>query len=396
MLPLLAAEATVWLGFGALLPILSIYFTQHGVDLPLLGVVVAAWPAARIVSEPAFGWLADRVSRRTMMVAGLLLGAVFAVAPLFVTGPLAFIVVRLLAGVAAAMYDPAARGYLVDANPADRRGEAFGLYSAAQMGGFMLGPAVGGIAAAVSGQPQIVFWVAGIAHVLSAVAVMRIADLHHTPGREPVDAADAAADAGAGLPARPATLANRLLVAAVVLNIGAFFAGGCYEVVWSIYMTSLGAGVGLIGLSFFSFSLPVLLLSAFTGRYTDRNGGFLAMVLGLAGVGACGALYIAIPSPWYVIAIGVVEGVAFAFASPALYLLVSRAAPPGRSSTAQGIFGAAGTVGTIVASVASGILANVDLRLPYLVVCVGILLVLGLGLAIGGRRLYDAMQPARA
>lgn len=428
LLPLLVAEATVWLGFGALLPILSIYFVDHGVDLPMLGVVVAAWPAARIVSEPVFGWVADRVSRKTMMVAGLLAGSVVAVAPLLVTGTLAFIALRMLAGVAAAMYDPAARGYLVDANPAERRGEAFGLYNAAQMGGFMLGPAVGGVAAGVSGNPEIVFWVAGVAHVLSAIFILRIADRRHeSPALgeavAPAGAAGVAGAAGAatgavtgavtGAPAgaatgaapeaamddddevaRPTRLVNRLMVAAVVLNVGAYFAGGCYEVIWSLYMTSLGASVSLIGVSFFSFSLPVLLLSPFTGRYTDRRGGFLAMVLGMAGVGLSGALYVAVPDPWYVIAIGVIEGVAFSFASPALYLLVARASPAGRSSTAQGLFGAAGTVGTIVASVLSGILADVDLRLPYLTVCGAILGILALGLLIGRRPLYVAMQPA--
>ncbi|HEY5435907.1 MAG TPA: MFS transporter, partial [Candidatus Limnocylindrales bacterium] len=60
ILPLLIAEGTIWLGFGALLPILPIYFTRHGVDLPTLGIVVAAWPAARLVGEPFFGWVADR------------------------------------------------------------------------------------------------------------------------------------------------------------------------------------------------------------------------------------------------------------------------------------------------------------------------------------------------
>jgi hypothetical protein len=36
ILPLLIAEGTIWVGFGALLPILPIYFTEHGVDLPTL------------------------------------------------------------------------------------------------------------------------------------------------------------------------------------------------------------------------------------------------------------------------------------------------------------------------------------------------------------------------
>src|SRR5215470_17089460 len=53
--PLLVAEFVVWLGFGGLLPVLPIYFTEQGVDLATLGIVIAAWPAARLVSEPIFG-----------------------------------------------------------------------------------------------------------------------------------------------------------------------------------------------------------------------------------------------------------------------------------------------------------------------------------------------------
>ena len=163
MLPLLIAEGTIWVGFGALLPILPIYFTAHGVDLPTLGVVVAAWPAARLLGEPLFGWIADRGPRKAMMIVGLL-------ARRRVRRRAA--VHRRTGGVhrdpgarrprPPSIYDPAARGYLVDANPPERHGEMFGLYGAAQMGGLMLGPAIGGIAAGLTGQPTVVFWVAGL------------------------------------------------------------------------------------------------------------------------------------------------------------------------------------------------------------------------------------------
>ena len=168
--PLLVAELTIWIGFGALLPILPIYFTEHGVDIKTLGVVVAAWPAARLVGEPLFGWLADRVPRKPLMVTGLLLASAFAVLPLYIVGPVAFVIFRALSGFATAMYDPAARGYIVDANPPERQGEAFGVYGSAQTGGFLIGPALGGIAAAITGQPTIVFWIAGITLVISAAA----------------------------------------------------------------------------------------------------------------------------------------------------------------------------------------------------------------------------------
>ena len=171
ILPLLAAEFIVWLGFGGLLPVLPLYFHEQGIDLATLGIVIAAWPIARLVFEPIFGWLADRTARVPLMVLGLLLTALFEVLPLLLVGPLAFVVLRGLAGIAAAMYDPAARGYLTDATPPERRGEAFGLYAAAQMGGLLIGPAIGAFGAGAFGGIAFVFVFSAIATVVGAIAV---------------------------------------------------------------------------------------------------------------------------------------------------------------------------------------------------------------------------------
>jgi MFS transporter, DHA1 family, tetracycline resistance protein len=394
MLPLLIAEATIWAGFGALLPILPIYFTEHGVSLPMLGVVVAAWPAARLVGEPLFGRIADSAPRRTMMVIGLFAASFFAVAPLFVVdlGVVALVLTRVGAGLCASAYDPAARGYLVDANPPERQGETFGLYGAAQMGGLMLGPAIGGLAAGLTGNATTPFWLAAIFVFAAGVLVWaRVREIPHAAHEVPLEGDGAAvADHDAS---RPARLRNRLLVAAIVLGVGSYFAGGTYEVVWSLYLTSLGASLGMIGLTFFTFALPILLLSPVMGRFIDREGGFLALVLGMLVIGACGALYALVPSIWFVILLGLVEGAAFAVAQPAQFLLVARSSPPRRTSTAQGLFGAAGTIGTITASLSAGFLAEIDLRLPFIVTGVVTVISLGLGLLIGRQRLYDAMQP---
>ena len=267
----------------------------------------------------------------------------FAVAPLFIVGPAAFIALRALAGLSASMYDPAARGYLVDANPPERHGELFGLYGAAQMGGLMVGPAIGGIAAGLTGQPTVVFWVAGLMIVVAAIVVaLRVPELAHRPrparaGEDatPADGTDGTDDAGAAMP-KPGRLVNRLLIAAVAFNIGSFFASGAYEVVWSLYLTHLGASLGLIGVTFATFALPILVLSPWFGRYIDREGGFYALVVGMAGVGICGLLYPAIPEIWFMAALGIVEGTAFALASPALFLLVARASPTGHELDGAG------------------------------------------------------------
>ena len=418
VLPLLAAEGVIALGFGAILPILSIFYTQHGVSLGELGIVVAAWPAARLVGEPIFGRMADHVSRKAMMVVALVVSAFAVALPVVVSGTAAFIVLRLIAGLGAAAYDPAARGYLMDVNPPERQGETFGLYSAAQMGGFMIGPAVGGIAAAVTGEPTVVFWVFGLAYAVSALVVLvRVADLSHDEAKQAsesrhgsagevvtaaADSVAAAASAEDAVPAEdadephPTRLLNRLLLVALVVNVGAYLAGGTYEVIWSVYMNSLGANIALIGVSFFTFSLPVIILAPFAGRFIDRRGGYVVLVLGGIGVAVCGLLYPLVPSPWWMVGLGLVEGTAAAVSSPALYTLVSRAAPSGKSSTAQGLFGAAGTSGTIVASLATGYLAAIDLRLPFIVMGVTSLTILLISVAVGGRTLYAALQPHHA
>src|SRR5215210_7721614 len=171
ILPLLLAEFIVWLGFGALLPIMPLYFTEHGVDFGMLGIVVAAWPAARLIGEPIFGWIADRTRRVPLMVAGNVGGGIFLFLPLVFTGIGPFIVLRALAGLATALYDPAARGYIADATPADRRGEAFGLYGAAQMGGLLLGPAIGGLGTAAFGGLAFIFVFGGVSALIAAAAI---------------------------------------------------------------------------------------------------------------------------------------------------------------------------------------------------------------------------------
>src|SRR5262249_61947825 len=77
-----------------------------------------------------------------------------------------------------------------------------------------------------------------------------------------------AATAGAAV---PTSLGNRWLISAILFTVGGNFAFGTYEVVWSIFLERLGAGLELIGLTFAMFGLPILVLSPFFGRRIDRG-----------------------------------------------------------------------------------------------------------------------------
>jgi MFS family permease len=195
---------------------------------------------------------------------------------------------------------------------------------------------------------------------------------------------------------QPLSLRNRWLVAAIVLNLGGYFAGGTYEVIWSLFLLDRGATVGLVGLTFATFALPVLIVSPFAGRMVDRQGSFRFILAGSLMTATASILYPLVPNPLWVIPILLVEATGIAILNPALYAVVAAGSPRGRSSTAQGLFGASGTLGTIVASIATGYIAKVNLDYPFWVGAGVMYLCLALGLAIGGRTIRRLVPAGRA
>lgn len=388
LLPILVAEFAILVGFGAVLPILPLYLVASGIDAGLLGVIIAGWPIAKLVFEPVFGYIADRRARRPLMLVALVLLAVATLMPVWLTSAPAFFLARLLGGAAAGMYDPAARGIIVDSTDEERRGEAFGLYSAFQMAGFLLGPALGAAGASIFGGYAFPFLLtAALLLASTAYLAVFLRDRRAPrPGPHHAHSADAAvrplpwgeeapglvADAAREAAAHPAPgappgrgLANRLVVAAVVMQLTMSFANGTYEVIWSLFMESLGASVAVIGLTFTVFAIPMMVVSPFAGRIVDRRGGLPFLVGGGLVVAACGLAYTTATEPLLPALVGILEGSAFAFVSPALYWLLARGTPPGRSSTAQGIFGGAGNIGIIVSSLVAGFLWAADPHLPF-------------------------------
>jgi MFS family permease len=410
LLPVLLAEFVILLGFGSLLPVLPLYVAQQGIDVPTYGLITAAWAIAKLVSEPFFGYIADRTGRpKPQMLVGLVLLALFTLLPIVFTSAIALFVLRLLAGASAGMYDPAARGIIVDATREGERGEAFGLYSAFQMGGFLVGPVIGALGAHLGGGYVFPFvftavvTVAAAGYLLLALPSRSAVATESRAASGPDFGPDIAA-AGAGDPAaqrspggRPnpraeATVAplrallNGPLVAAVVIYFGVSLAFGVYEVIWTLYMVRLGASLEWVGATFTLFGLGVVVVSPFAGRIVDRVGAIRFVVGGSLAIAVAGALYAASTEPVFPSIVVPFEAVAEGFVTPALFVLVAAGSPPGRSSTAQGIFGGAGTIALVVASICGGVLWARDPAWPFWFFIVGILVSLAIGLAVYASR----------
>ncbi len=124
----------------------------------IYGLFGTIWALMQFVFSPVLGALSDRFGRRpVILVSNVGLGLdylLMALAPnlswLFVG--------RVISGITAASI-ATSYAYIADVTPAERRSSAFGLLGAAFGIGFILGPALGGIAGGVS--PRLPFWLAG-------------------------------------------------------------------------------------------------------------------------------------------------------------------------------------------------------------------------------------------
>jgi DHA1 family tetracycline resistance protein-like MFS transporter len=156
------AVALDMLALGVIIPVLpKLVLEFEGGDTvsasKIYGVFGTAWASMQFVFSPLLGALSDRFGRRPVLlisIAGLGLDyVVMALAP-----NLAWLFVgRVISGITAATFATAG-AYIADVTPPERRAASFGLVGAAFGLGFVLGPALGGLAGSVS--PRLPFWIA--------------------------------------------------------------------------------------------------------------------------------------------------------------------------------------------------------------------------------------------
>jgi len=403
LLPVLMAEFIVMAGFGALLPVLPLFVQEQGIDAAMLGVIIAGWPIAKLLVEPVAGWWADRHPRKPQMVLGLAIIGIASVGMLFFTSALALFLLRFASGAAAGAYDAAARGTIVDATDEDERGEAFGFYGAFQMGGFVLGPAIGAFGAAMVGGFSFPFVFTGVLGLAAAGVlfvflpgrphVVEDERFEHHPEVEPpkTDVPFGATSTPHVVPADASeprvqasmsALFNRVLIAAILIGFGMQLSFGVYEVIWSIYLIDLGASIEWVGLTFVLFALPSMIISPIAGRLVDRRGPMRFVIVGSLVIIVSGVLY-AFATEFILPSIVVpIEAAATAVLATALFTMVAIGTPAGRSSTAQGIYGASGTIALIIASIAAGALWERNSSWPFWFFVVGMSICVAAGLVV--------------
>jgi DHA1 family tetracycline resistance protein-like MFS transporter len=156
-------------GFGIVVPILGRYAERFGANGLQVGLMFASFSVAQMVFAPILGRISDKVGRKPVIVFSLIGTAVGS----FVTGAAGALWVlflgRILDGASGASV-AVAQGAVADIAPPEQRARLMGMLGAAFGVGFVVGPALGGLAAL--GGPHVPFYLAGSIAAINAVAAI--------------------------------------------------------------------------------------------------------------------------------------------------------------------------------------------------------------------------------
>jgi DHA1 family multidrug resistance protein-like MFS transporter len=149
---LLTSLAVVTLGLGLLSPIMPKYAEERlHMDASGLGTAYALFALSYALGMIPAGYLADRLGRKPMIVAGTLFFGFTTYALVLINSQWQFALLRVLEGLGAAIVTPAAFALTVDLVPENKRGVAMGAEGSAQLLGAFGGPGLGGFLASQGG-----------------------------------------------------------------------------------------------------------------------------------------------------------------------------------------------------------------------------------------------------
>jgi MFS family permease len=154
--------------------LLPLYFAAAGLSLPEIGILVAAYPAVWGVGQVATGALSDRVGRKRLIVAGMLLQAVSIAAIAVATGFGPWLVAAVGLGIGTAMVYPTLLAVVADVAAPAWRASALGVYRLWRDLGFAIGAIVAGVLADAAGIPAAILAVAGLTGISGLIVLGRM------------------------------------------------------------------------------------------------------------------------------------------------------------------------------------------------------------------------------
>ena len=362
--PLPQGFGTIWItvaldlvGFGIVVPILGRYAERFGASGLEVGLLFASFSLAQLVFAPLLGRLSDRIGRKPVIMISLLGTAVGS----YVTGAAGALWVlflgRILDGASGASV-AVAQGAVTDLAPPSERPRLLGLLGAAFGVGFVVGPALGGLASL--GGEHIPFFVAGTVALINAIVAWR-----RLPETRPADVRQAARDA-----AKSDTKAKVRLWGLAVAGFSAIVAFSGFEATFSLLagdrfrLTEGGVAAIFVGVGVVLVAVQGGLIRPINAKLGTQRSLQVGLVLNSAGL-----IVLSAAENWTLLIVALaLLTVGQGLVTPNLSSLVSGRVPDHRRGEALGFQQGVNAFGRVAGPALAGVLYDhVSIGSPYLV-----------------------------
>ena len=350
-----------------LLPTLPLYAQSIGGNETVAGTIVAVFTLAAVLVRPWFGNLLDRKGRKLILIIGVGIFLVSALAYNFVFSIVTLLALRVVHGIGWGASTTASATIASDVIPDVRRSEGMGYYGIAATIAMSLGPALGLYLVAYRSY-SLLFTGSAILAALGLAGTFFIN--YEIPRKAEVEVKVKAKD-----PLVKGVIIEKTAIPpAVVLFFITLTYGGIVS-----FLPSYAAyrGVENIGIFFTVYALVLLLGRPIIGKMADRYGAQKFLVPGmLLIVVALLILVKASTLPMFLL-VGVVYGLGFGTVQPILNALVISLSPPERRGAANATFAMAMDLGIGLGAITLGFVAQ-KMGYEYMYGCSAIFALLAL------------------
>jgi MFS family permease len=357
-----AASFVFFFSFYLLLPALPLYAGTLGIPESQIGLIIGLFAVSSMVVKPVAGWAADRWGRKPLMLAG---AALFVCASALYGWSVtvgALLVVRLVHGAGMGLFPTASASMVADVAPPGRRGEAMGLWGAAANVALALGPL-----GAVWLSDRLGFgWLFALSTAVALTALLLTGLLRET----------------LATPLRVPFGFSSLLSPAVAFPCAIVFclmtSYGVQAAFLPIYAQSRGANPGVF---FLVLALVVAVARGWAGQVSDRIGRAPVAAAGLVLVAASLATLAAGGGLIALIIAGVLYGMGFGAAQPALMAWAVDLVTPAERGKAMGTYYTALELGIASGAIGFGMVLSRS-SFPLMFVAAAALALTGAALAV--------------
>ena len=349
-------------------PLLPIFAASLGANDVFLGLIVSISTCTGMLLKPLIGAFSDLFGRRLWLLVGTTFFVVMPFVYQFVHTPTELAGVRIVHGLATAIYGPVTLAYVAQQSP-KYVAESLGWFSIARGAGYIVGPATAGwLLLRLS--PTSVYTVTGFLSILAFVPVIGLAE------------------------SVPAKIQPRLSLTQHVFQtlylggrtLSAWLAGSLQAIMYvalyavkaflPVYAMSQQLNIAVIGGLFGVQESIHQLLKPWGGRIGDRKGHIVIVSLGLTLLGVALPFVVYVQNYLCLLAAFMVMGLSQALIVPSMMALVFKGADENSVGSTFGLVGTLINAGKVAGPIVAGVLINwLQYSMTFQVIGVFLLLV---------------------